>query len=134
MHYITKSLILIVVVERKQFLINICNEQIDPAVLIVVGGIDSHPRTRSAVGAKADTGDQANFFKFPLTVGEETVGDRVVRDEQVQPAIVVDVAGDNAPCFGHEIGYAGFLAYVGASTVAIVAAEPAGHWIVDERN
>src|SRR6267143_5281134 len=131
---ITKALILIVVVKRKHLLINICNEEIDPAILIVVGGIDSHPRTRSAIGAIADPGDQANFFKFPLAVGEETVGDRVVGNEQIQPAIVVDVAGDNAPCFGHEIGDACFLTYVGEGTVPIVAEQPAGHGIVDTRN
>src|SRR5580704_11502693 len=63
----------------------------------------------------------------PISIGVEKIGHRIVRDEQVHAAVVVDVRGHYAPGLAWIRGDAAFLTYVGEGAVAIVVKKPAGH-------
>src|SRR2546429_5703922 len=71
---------------------------------------------------------------FRTLVDEEKIGDRVVRDEKVHPAVVVDVRRNDTPRFSQRLGDAGFLADVAEGAVPVVVEEPARGGRINARN
>ena len=63
---VAEAFVFVVVVERVHLLIDVGDEEIGPAVLVVVRGIDAHAGPGAAVGAVAYARDQADFLEFPL--------------------------------------------------------------------
>src|ERR1041384_6367301 len=97
---VDKGQVLLIVIETEQFLIDIGNEQVLPAVVVVIGCIDSHSRARRARIAVRHTGQQTGLFKLSLPlIDEEKVRERVVRDEEIHQAIVVYVGRNGAKRF-----------------------------------
>src|ERR1035437_9911262 len=60
---VAKGLVLVVVIERVHLVIDVGLEQINPAVLIVVSRIDSHPGTWFAENIHPNSRQQTYFFK-----------------------------------------------------------------------
>jgi len=78
---------------------------------------------------------EPHLLEFSIAlVDEEKIGDRVVRDEKVHPAVVVDVRRNDTPRFSQRLGDAGFLADVGEGAVRVVVEEPARGGRIDARN
>src|SRR5580704_2667523 len=129
---IGKSFVLVVVVDRIHLLVDVGDEEIDPAVLIVVGSVNAHAGARAAETAVANACKQADFLEFSVAaIGEKKIGDRVVANEKIHASIVVDISGNDAPGLRERTGDAGLLANVGERAVAIIVIEPARHRIVD---
>src|SRR5207244_13322254 len=128
---VAEGFVLVVVIERIHFLIDIGDKEIGPAVLVVVGSVHAHTGARASVSAVAQTRDEAYLVEFSLLVDEEKILDGVVGNEQIHPSVVVDVAGDHTPGLGERFRDAGFLADVGKGAIAVVVKQPAGRGIVD---
>ena len=76
---VAEHFVLIVVVERVHFLIDIGREQVDPAILIVVRCVYSHPRAGFAKAADAHACKNSDFLKSPLaTVRQKKIRHRIV--------------------------------------------------------
>src|SRR5207245_7494870 len=87
---------------------------------------------RLAVG---DTRIETQLLELSVAfVDEEKIGDRVVGNEKIHPAVVIDVRRNDTPGFSQRLGNAGFLADVGEGAVAVVVEEPACRRSVDARN
>src|SRR5262249_23769227 len=92
--------IFFIVIETEQFLIDIGDEQILPTVVVVIGRIDAHSRTRRTRIAVSDSGQQTDFFKLSLPfIDEKKVCEGVVRNKEIHQAIVVYVSRDGAKRF-----------------------------------
>ena len=65
--HIVEGLIAIVVVEGIHLLIYVSDEQVHPAVLVVVGGVRAHPGPGAPLDAVAHVGLQAYFLEFSIT-------------------------------------------------------------------
>ena len=66
-------------------------------VAIVVAGIDAHPRPSLAVAGDRHTRTERGFHETQLAgVAKQEVGDAVVGDEHVGPAVIVIVGDDDA--------------------------------------
>ena len=83
-------------------MIHVRHDQIEPPVLIIVGGIYAHARSSETEWVITDTGERTNFFKVTLTViGKEKIGYRVVCNKQIHPSVVVNIRGHYAPRLAH---------------------------------
>src|SRR5580692_8310231 len=115
-------------------MVQVRHEQIHPAVLIVVGRIYTHARTRFSSGAIGDTGSESNFFKaLPLAIRKQEISSRIVGNKKVQESIVVDVRSDDTPSLARIIGDSHLLAYVCECSVPVVVKQPARHGVKDTR-
>src|SRR6185437_5951525 len=98
---IAESLLLVIVVKGKHFVVNVGLEEVDPAILIVVSRVDTHSRTRFAESAHADSREHSNLLEFPTpAIGKQEVGNGVVCHEEVHAAVIVDVGSNHSPSFG----------------------------------
>src|SRR5215467_139898 len=132
---IGEDLVLIVVVERIHFLIDIGLKQIDPAILIVVGCVYSHSRPRLAECAHTYTGYHSDLFELSLaSIGEEKIRNRIVRDIQIHAAIVVQVGGNDAPSLGANLRDPRLFAHVCECSISVVVKEPTRHRVIDAGN
>ena len=69
-----------------------------------------------------------------MLVEQKEVGHGVVGDEEIHPAIVVDVGRDYSPGLAFELGDAAGFRDVGEGAVAVVMEQPAGGRLVEARN
>src|SRR5262245_44759894 len=77
--------------------IEVRDENVQPAVSVNIGGVNSHSRLGLAVFADGDAGLEGYFTEAPVViVTEEEVRVGVIGDEEVLPAVVVEVKGDDA--------------------------------------
>src|SRR5438067_11649793 len=99
---------MIVSVHRIHFLVNVGDEQIHPAVLIEVGGINSHPGALAAFGAECYTGIQSDFLELAFaSIGKKEICDGVICDKKIHQTVIVNVGRDYTPCPAQEASDAG---------------------------
>ncbi len=100
-------------------------------ILVEVGGVDAHGTAGSSEGIEGDAGGGADIAECAvLLVAEHEILDRVIGDDEVEPAIVIDVDRADTEGFGEgqvcgaitELDTAGFGA-VGERSVAVIAVE-----------
>ena len=105
MRLIVESLVVIILVERKNLLINVSDEKIHPSVLVEVRGIHSHAGARMALGAVTHTRREPGFLKAAIAaIHEEKIRYGIVGDEEIHAAVIVDVGRDHAPGFAKRRG------------------------------
>ncbi len=133
--HVLERLVAAVLVEREHLLIDVGDEQVLPAVLVEVGGIDAHARPRLAVGREAHLGRQADLLPLAAAaVHEQEVLHRVVGDEQVELPVVVQVGGDDAEALAEGALDVGALGDVGEGAVAVVVEQERGRRLEDARD
>ncbi len=77
--------------------IEVRDHDVEPAVGIVVAGVDTHSGTGFTVCRERDTGCETDLGELPLAVVvKQEVRHRIVGDEDVRPTVVV-VVGDDDP-------------------------------------
>src|ERR1035438_6421340 len=87
---VAESLVLVIVVERIHLVIHISLEQIDPSILIIVSGIDSHAGARFAKGIHSNTRQHSDFFKSSFAaIGKQEVWNGIVGDVEIDRKSVV---------------------------------------------
>ena len=92
-----KSAIVLVSIERGGLAVEVADGNVEPAVVVVVGEVHSHPGPLATVLVDGDAGGERDFLKGPVAaVAIELVGLCVVGHQQVGPAVVVVVAPDGA--------------------------------------
>src|SRR6266513_1876733 len=127
--------VVIVAVDGVHFLVHVGNEEILPTVLVEIRRVNSHAGALAARLAVSHARFEPLLIELSVVfVDEEKVGDRVVGHEEIHPAVVVDIRGNDTPGFSQRLGDAGFLADVGERTVPVVVEEPARCRRVDTRD
>ena len=97
--------VMTVAVNGLHFLIHIRDEETLPTVLIKICRIRNHAGTLAAVLAIGHTRFEGSVLELSIVlIHEEEVGNRVVGDKQIHPAIIVDVRSDDTPGFSHRLG------------------------------
>src|SRR5687768_10270050 len=102
---IDEGQILLILIQTKQFLIDIGYKQVLPAIAVVICCVHSHTGSRRTGVAVRNPGHQADLFKlsFPFVYKQE-VSERVVCDEEIHQAIVVYVGRDRSEGFAKSRG------------------------------
>src|SRR5262245_32875387 len=97
--------VFLVVVETEEFLIDVGNAEILPAITIKVSCVHTHARARVAGIAIAYARRQPDLFKLTFAlVDEEKVGDRVVGNKEVDQAIAIDIGGNCSEGLARRVG------------------------------
>jgi len=110
------------VIERRRVASEICFDDVEVAVHVVIGGGDAHASLRFAVGAESATGFERDVSEFSVVlVLIERAGGGVVGDVNVGPAIVVEIGGEDAEAVS-AVGAedSGGFGDVGESAVTVV--------------
>src|SRR5882672_1009611 len=111
-------------IETGVFQIEVSDKNVRPAVSINIGGVGSHPRFGLAVFADGDAGLEGHFAEAPVTiVTEEEVRVGVVGDEDILPAVVVEVKSNNAQTAAGMRPDLGSFSNIGEGAVAVVMVE-----------
>ena len=98
--HIVEAFVVEIAVNRVHLLVHVGDEEIHPAVVIVIGGIHTHSGARVPVGAVCHARHKSDLFKPAFSaVGEQVIEGGVIGYEQVHPAVIVDVGGHYAPGF-----------------------------------
>ena len=106
---VAEGLVLLVAVEREHLLIDVGDEEVLVAAAEDVGRIHAHAGARLAAVAEGDFGGQRDLLEFPsarcrrAAIHVEEILHRVVGDEQVHPAVVIDVRGDHAEALAERL-------------------------------
>ena len=118
----------VVVIEVAGVVGEICLENIEPAVAIVVGDADAHAGLLVAVFAVGDARDDSNIGERAVViVAEQNARLRIDGDVDVGPAVVVEIVGDRGDRVARaRLEDAGFFGDVGESAVAVVVIEDVG--------
>ncbi len=122
-----KEHVALILVERVVILREVGQEQVEITVAVIIRGIEPHAGLLPGVLAQCDTGEQADFLERPVAlVMKQQVWRGVVGHEDVGPAVVVEVAEDNAEAVVARVADPGRLGNVGKRAVAIVAVQHIG--------
>src|SRR6266542_4010266 len=101
--------------------IEVRDKNVRPAVAINVGGVSSHARFGLAVFADGDAGLESHFAEATVViVTEKEIRVRVVSDEDVLPAVVVEVECNYAQTAAGVRPDPGSFGNIGEGSVAVV--------------
>src|SRR5437588_5530654 len=97
--------VMVVAVNRIHLLIDVCDEEVLPSVLVEIRRIHTHPRALPPRLVISYACFEGFFFKLSMVrVDKKKVGNRIVGHKQIHPTAVVDVRGDDTPSFTQCLG------------------------------
>src|SRR5215469_4581985 len=132
---IAKGFVFLVAVEREALLVDVGDEEVLVAAAEEIGGIDAHAGSGLAFLAEGNFGGERDLFELAVAaVGVEEILHRVVGDEEVHEAVVVDVGGDHAKAFAERAGNARALLRRCERAIAVIVIEEAGGGLKEARN
>src|SRR5580658_6571868 len=121
---IGKCSISIVAIQGIALETQIVDQQVEPAVVVVVSCVHSHPRISVAVFIQRNSGESTDFLKGPVAiVMQQHLRPVVVGNKDIRPAVMIIVADINAEALDLQIGETGFGSDVGEMAAAIVVIE-----------
>src|SRR5256885_12061507 len=124
--YVIEGFVVPITINGIHLLIDVGNEQVLPAILIEVGGVDAHARSSAAILTESNTGGEANFFKLAVAaVSKEKILDCVVRNEKIHPAVIVDIRRDNSPRLTENFTNARLRRHIRECAITVVVEEQA---------
>ena len=94
-----RRFIVAILIKAVDFMIEIADKQIHPAILIQIRRIDSHSRTNLAALAERNSSGKSNFLKFLSRAIHEEKISRIVGHEQIRVSVVIEIGGHHAPRF-----------------------------------
>src|SRR5882672_8908295 len=133
--HVVEGFVVSITINGVHLLIDVGNEQVLPAILIEVRGVDAHARSSTALLAECNTGGETNFFKLAVAaVSKEKILDCIVRDKKIHPTVIVDICRDDSPRLAENFTDARLHRYVCECTVAVVVEEQAARRWINTRN
>src|SRR6185436_20237880 len=76
------------------------HDDVWPSIVVVVLGVDAHPRKAASVIVVRDAGFEGDFDERALTgVSKQVLAHRVVSHEDVDPAVAVEIVNGDAERF-----------------------------------
>src|SRR5947209_7068131 len=98
------------------------DKQVRSTVVIVIRGVCAHAGFRVPVLAQGDSGRYGNFVELPVApIHEQEVVHRVIRYEDIGPAVTVEVESQDSQSVAGFGPDAGLQADVLEAAVAVVA-------------
>ena len=126
---IVEGAVLVVVIDGVHLLIHIGHAQVLPTVLVEVCGIDTHPGPGPAVSTVSDSRLDPLVLELALTIHPQKIGDGIVGDKEVHPAVIIDVGGHRTPGLAQARADPGGCGDVGKCAVPVVVKQPAVAWV-----
>src|SRR5579872_2961912 len=117
-------------VDGVHLVIHIGDKQILPAVLVVVGGIDTHAGAGATILTISNPGRESDVFELAFTIDKKKIGNGVIGDEEIHPVVVIDVGRNRTPGFPESLSNAGFLRDITERAVAVVMKQVARHRLI----
>ena len=113
----------VIAIESRGLVVEMRAHDVEVAVEVVVADADAHAAHALAFEGGCDASQQGFFAKSAIAIIHKQVAERgVAGEEDVGPAVFVDVKGDSGKSIGAgERGDAGFIGDVGKGAVAVVA-------------
>src|SRR5688572_16423553 len=122
----------LIAVQRGVVLREVRLHQIEPSVAVVVTNVHAHPGLLAAVSAHREPGLQGALAERAIpAVLEEQVRRGIVRHEDIQPPVIVEIAEDDAEAVVSRINDARTPGDVREYALAIVAIQ--GVWLSRKR-
>src|SRR6266851_9051345 len=110
-------------------------EKILPPVLVEIGRVHAHSGARPPVFTEADLGHQRLFFPFAIApINKQEILHRIIRDEQVHPAVVIHIRSDYTQSLSERSPYSGIFASLGKCAVSVVMEQKAARRAECARN
>src|SRR5690348_16926453 len=98
--FVDKKSIALVVVEAEHLIREICDDHARRSGAIVIGGINSHSRARDAFFGISDARCHSLLRKRSVAIIDiELVRLRIVRDQQIEPIVLIRVEDSDAQAF-----------------------------------
>ena len=121
---VAKAAVVVLAKEPVALVREIGDDDVGPAVVVVVGEVHAHAGEGLAVLVEADAGKQADLAEraVPVVVIQERLH-RVVRHVDVHEAVAIVVGKGDAEALAVRIGDAGLRRDIGERAVAVVAVE-----------
>src|SRR2546423_5021125 len=89
-------------IEGIHFVGEIADGDAESVVVAETGGINAHGAAGQAVGIVGDAGASADFFESSVVfIMKKEILDRIVRHDQIDPAIVIHIHGGDGERLGH---------------------------------
>ncbi len=126
-----KRAIFVIHVNGKHLLIHIRDKKILPSGVCDVRRIDTHTGSRLPALTERYARFERRFFPLPCAVRSwaaihvEKVLHGIVRNEEIHPAIIIDIGGHDAKTFAFALADDGFAADFGERAIAIVVIKKA---------
>ena len=109
------------------------DDEIEPAVAVVIRELGSHARSRFAIPSHGHSGEETHFAEAPATlVVEQKIGHTVVGDKHVGTAVIVVIAHGHSQAVADVLPEASLRARVGKSALAIVEIQDVRQPLVHE--
>src|SRR4029077_19476186 len=120
---VSKRGVAIVLIESVALVGEIGDDQVGPAVIVVIGEVDAHAGISAAVAVDGYLRRQTHFFKRAITlVVVEELDHGVVGDKEIDVAIAIVVRQRNAESFA-SLRKANFLGDFGEMAVSIIVVD-----------
>ena len=121
---VSERAVAVVGVEAIEFEIEMADVEIHAAVVAEIGGVGAHAGFGAAIFAEAGARGVADVSECAVAVIEiEKISLRIVGDENVWPAVVIEIGEDDGEAFAVFVDEAGFGGDVGERAVAIIVIE-----------
>src|SRR5258706_6624658 len=131
---VVEGFVVVVLVERIHFAINVGDEQVRPTVFVEICCIDSHSRSRAAFRTIGNSCLGSNFLEAAsVAVHEEKVSDGVVGHKQIHTTVVIQVGSHRAPGFPEMTSNPRGLAHIREGAISVVVEQPARRGLVEMR-
>ena len=122
--YVEKKCTALIFVQGIVLAFKVGDKDIEVAIVVVIADRDAHAPLFGAVAAIGHARAEALVHKGSVAlILVQIIGRRVVGDENIGPAIAVEIAKNDPVPIVLRAGNAGFLAAVGPSAVAAVVVE-----------
>ena len=129
--FINKKTLAFVVIERNHLVREIGDEHTGVAGMVVVGGVHAHAGARHTVFAESHSRNDRLLAEGAVAiVAIEFVRLRVVREQQIRPAVIVVIENGHAQRFRSRVTQAGFLRHVLKRAVSPVVPKSHGRAFV----
>src|SRR5580704_8459022 len=124
---IGKRSVAIVAIQGVALEAQVVNQQVEPAVIVVVSHVHTHAGISMAVFINRNTGKKAAFLKRPVSlVMQQHLRPVVVGNKNIRPSVLIIVADINPEALNLQIGEAGLGGYIGEMAAAIIVVESQG--------
>src|ERR1700758_1071755 len=98
---------MIIPIKRVLLVVNVRDEQIDPAVLLEIHRVHAHAGTGPASFGEGYSRNRADLFELSVaTIHKKKVRHRVVGHKDVHVPVIVQIRGHRSPGFPWMLAYA----------------------------
>src|SRR4029077_15774986 len=115
--------------QRVSLVGEICNDNVGPPIIVVVGTIDAHASTGSSTAVYTNARHHADLLKSSIAfVAKQELGHGIVGNHDVRPTVAVEVADSDAEALARFLN-TGLLRNQTELAIAVVVIQQRRNWL-----